>query len=122
MPKSKYSVFVYQYGDADNVSSPGKVLLRGQCNKTLEAAVRTACECGEFFVAEQVGVPTLYVELYELSGGPTVDDVAFHEFLDLRSATVEEAASLRLWGKLDDFVARFCALRHWDCTLSPHCW
>jgi hypothetical protein len=69
---------------------------------------------------EQIGVPVLYAELYALSNGPTVDDVAFHEFLDLRSATPEEANSLPDWGDLSSFVNRFCSVRYWDCRLSPY--
>ncbi len=72
-------------------------------------------------MAEQVGVPVLYAELYALNGGPTVDDVAFHEFLDLRPATPEEANSLPVWGDLSSFINRFCSVRYWDCRLSPHC-
>ena len=121
MTDDDYSVFVYQYGDADNVSKPGQLLLRGKCDSDLEDSVRAACESGEFFVAEQIGVPVLYAELYAISGGPTVDDVAFHEFLRLRLATPEETKSLPVRGDLDRFVSRFCAVPYWDCRLSPHC-
>lgn len=72
-------------------------------------------------MAEQVGVPVLYAELYVLSGGPTIDDVVFHEFVDLRPATEEEMQLLSVWGELGSFVNRFCAVRFWDCRLSPHC-
>ena len=115
------SVFVYQYGDADNVSAPGRLLLRGECSEKLELLIRAACESYEYFVAEQIGVPTLYTELYELSDGPTIDDIAFHEFLGLRPATPDEVASLTCRGKLYDFVGKFCSVRYWDCTVSPHC-
>lgn len=118
----KYSVFVYRYGDADNVSAPGRLLLRGECCETLEQSLRAVCDSYEHFVAEQVGVPTLYNELYELSDGPTIDDIAFHEFRGLRPATPDKVASLTCRGKLCDFVGKFCSVRYWDCTLSPHCW
>lgn len=118
----RHSVFVYQYGDADNVSKPGRLLLRGKCNSTFEEAIRSACYSLEYFVAEQIGVPTLYAELYALSNGPTIDDIAFHEFLSLRPATWEEVESLALWADLDHFMSQFRAVRYWDCTLSPHCW
>lgn len=121
MIEVQHSVFVYQYGDADNVSKPGRLLLRGKCDEELERVICAKCESGEFFVAEQIDVPVLYAELYALSGGPTIDDVAFHEFLGLRRATAQETKSLSLWGGLDSFVSRFCAVRYWDCRLSPHC-
>lgn len=87
----------------------------------LEDVLRAACDSREYFVAEQVGVPVLYAELYALSGGPTIDDVAFHEFLGLRPAMREEARLLPVWGDLVSFVDRFRDVRYWDCTLSPHC-
>jgi hypothetical protein len=114
-------VFVYQYGDADSISKPGRLLLRGMHDSELERALRAACESWEYFVAEQIGVPVLYSELYALSGGPTIDDVAFHEFLGLRPATDDEMALLPIWGDLCSFASRFCAVRYWDCRLSPHC-
>jgi len=120
MTNEKFSVFVYQYGDADNISQPGRLLLRGKFASHAES-IRAACDSWEYFVAEQVGVPTLYAELYALSNGPTIDDVAFHEFLDLRVATNEQEHSLIFWADLDVFVTQFCAVQHWDCTLSPHC-
>lgn len=120
MTDVQHSVFVYQYGDADNISSPGLLLLRGSCGTALKEAIRDACDSREYFVAEQLGVPVLYAELYALSGGPTVDDVAFHEFLDLRTATPEESDSLPVWDDLSSFVNRFCSVRYWDCRLSPH--
>lgn len=121
MTDAHHSVFVYQYGDVDNISKPGHLLLRGNGGTELKEAIRDACDSREYFVAEQIGVPVLYAELYALSGGPTVDDVAFHEFLDLRTATQEEANSLPVWGDLSSFVNRFCSVRYWDCRLSPHC-
>ena len=115
------SVFVYQYGDADNVSKPGRLLLTGVYDPELEEVIRTACDSREYFVAEQLGVPVLYADLYALSGGPTIDDIAFHEFISLRPATQEEAHSLSVWSGLVSFVDRFRDVKYWDCTLSPHC-
>lgn len=59
MTDDQYSVFVYQYGDADSVTMPGKLLLRGGCNSKLNYAIRAACESWKYFVAEQVGLPVL---------------------------------------------------------------
>lgn len=121
MAPKRYCVFVYQYGDSDSVSKPGRLLLSGAYVADLQDDMRAACESWEYFVAEQVGVPVLYSELYALSGGPTIDDVAFHEFVGLRLATDEEVSLLPVWDELNRFAARFCAVRYWDCRLSPHC-
>jgi hypothetical protein len=63
----------------------------------------------------------LYAELYALSGGSTIDDVGFHEFFGFRAATIEEVRLLSVWGDMGSFVDRFCAVRYWDCRLSPLC-
>lgn len=121
MNESNYSIFVYQYRDAANYKAHGVLMLFGQYDAGIEEKIRKSCDSWNHFVAEQVGVPTLYAELYMFSNGPTIDDVAFHEFHSLRPATIEEGESLPLWGKLGDLLARFEAVRFWDCTLSPHC-
>lgn len=118
-----FTVFQYLYRDAANFKAFGDLLLRGVCTAQMEHFIRARCESHEYFVAEQVGVPVLYPELYKFSNGPTIDDVAFHEFLGLRPAAPEEAESLPCGGKLYDLVGKFCHVRRfWDCTLSPHCW
>ena len=72
----------------------------------------------EYFAAEQIAVPVLYAELDELRGGSTIE--AFHEFLCLRPATLEEATSLPVWGDPNSLLDRFRAAWYWDCTLSPY--
>ncbi len=75
-----------------------------------------------YFVAEQVGVPPLYEELYSYSNGPTVDDHAYHEFHGLRVATDSEVNSLPIWGTVLELIKRFKRERGaWDCRLTPHC-
>ena len=115
------SVFVYMYRDAANYKAGGQLLLEGECSEAAETTIRECCDSWNHFVAEQVDVPVLYAELYQFSNGPTVDDIAFHEFERLRAATAEDVASTESWGTLDDLIARFRAVEYWDCTLSPHC-
>ena len=115
-----HSVFVYIYRDAANYKAGGQLLLDGAFCAAAEAAIRKCCDGWDRFVAEQVGVPTLYAELYRFSDGPTIDDIAFHELQQLRPATQDDLASPPSWGTLDDLVARFRAVDTWDCTLSPH--
>lgn len=117
-----HSVFVYMYRDAANYKAGGQLLLSGAYSEAFEAAIHECCDSWDHFVAEQVGVPTLYAELYQFSNGPTIDDIAFHEFQHLRIATPDDIASAPPWGTLDAFVARFRAVKYWDCTLSPHAW
>lgn len=116
----KYCVFAYRYRDAANFKVSGEVLLHGSCSRAMTNLIRKRCDTGQHFVAEQVGIPTLYAALYQFSGGPTADDLAFHEFECLRPATPHDLAVMRPWGALDALVARFYAGEPWDCRLSPH--
>lgn len=105
--KSVYAIFEYLYRDASNYKSWGKVLLRGTVG-TLEIQDLSSCLIdSSYFVAEQVGVPVLCEELYQLSGGMTEDDHAFHEFGALRNATREETKTLPIWGSVEDLLQAF---------------
>ena len=84
------------------------------------AALRARLESGEYFVAEQVGIPALCKELWDLSGGPTSDDHALHEFVNLRQASAEEAETLQLIGNLTHLLEAFQAVSVWDYSLSPN--
>jgi hypothetical protein len=78
-------------------------------------------ESGEYFVAEQVGIPPLYEELWMLSDGPTEDDHALHEFVELRSAKQKDTETLPLFGELTRLLKAFQAVSRWDYSLSPNC-
>ncbi|NOR43554.1 MAG: hypothetical protein GQ572_09475 [Gammaproteobacteria bacterium] len=85
--------------------------------------IKSSLDSSEFFVAEQVNIPTLYSQLWKYSNGPTIADHAFHEFSSLRLATDNEIVSLDLWGEtsvlLDTF--RLASQQLWDCSQSVFC-
>lgn len=113
-------VFEYQYRDASNYKAWGEILLSGIPSQNDIATLRTCLESDEYFVAEQVGVPAVYKELWDLSGGPTSDDHALHEFVNLRQATTEDTATLHLFGSLSNLLGAFQAVTAWDYSLSPN--
>lgn len=113
-------VFEYLYRDASNYKAWGEVLLSGIPSQNDMAALRACMESGEYFVAEQVGIPAVYKELWDLSGGPTSDDHALHEFVALRVATADEIKSLPLFGELSSLLKTFQAVTTWDYSLSPN--
>jgi len=115
-----YCIFEYLYRDASNYKAWGTILLSGVPSLNDIAPLRTCLESGEYFVAEQVGIPALYQELWDLSGGPTSDDHALHEFLALRVATEDEIKSLPLFGDLTSFLKTFQAVTKWNYSLSPN--
>lgn len=113
-------VFEYLYRDASNYKAWGTILLSGVPSQNDIAALRARLESGEYFVAEQVGIPAVYKELWDLSGGPTSDDHALHEFVNLRQATTEETATLPPFGSLSKLLEAFQVVTAWDYSLSPN--
>lgn len=116
----EYCVFEYLYRDASNYKAWGKILLSGIPLQNDMATIRACFESDEYFVAEQVGIPTVYQELWELSGGPISDDHALHEFVALRVASEDEIKLLSLFGDLSSLIKMFQAVTKWDYSLSPN--
>ena len=113
-------VFEYLYRDASNYKAWGEILLSGVPSQNDIAALRACLESDEYFVAEQVGLPAVYKELWGLSGGPTSDDHALHEFVALREASEDERKSLPLFGELSGLLKTFQTVTKWDYSLSPN--
>lgn len=113
-------VFEYLYRDASNYKAWGTILLSGVPSQNDIAALRACLESDEYFVAEQIGIPAVYKELWDLSGGPNSDDHALHEFVALREATEDERKSLPLIGDLSSLLKTFQAVTTWDYSLSPN--
>lgn len=117
-----FSIFEYLYRDASNYKAWGKLLLSGTASENDVTTLQQYLDSKEFFIAEQVGIPALYKELWDLSDGPTNDDHAFHSFYELRPATDEEIATLPLWGELSLLLKSFHRVHNqWSCALSPNC-
>lgn len=117
---NEYCVFEYLYRDASNYKAWGNILLSGVPSPDNIAALSACLESGEYFVAEQVGIPALYKELWDLSGGPNSDDHALHEFVALRAASEDERKSLRPFGNLTSLLKTFQTVTTWDYSLSPN--
>lgn len=116
----EYCVFEYLYRDASNYKAWGEILLTGTPSQNDMASLRARLESGEYFVAEQVGIPAVYQELWELSGGPNSDDHALREFVNLRVASEDDIKSLSLFGDLSSLLKAFQAVTKWDYSLSPN--
>jgi len=116
----EHCIFEYLYRDASNYKAWGEIFLSGTPTQNDIDALRACLESGEYFVAEQVGIPAVYKELWDLSGGPNSDDHALHEFVDLRQATPEEMKKLQLFGSLSELLSAFQAVNRWDYSLSPN--
>lgn len=101
-------LFTYLYRDASNYKAHGAVVLSGAVTPEHKRRLRASLIDGEYFIPEKVGLPSLRERLYEYSdGSPTEDDHVLHELVELRTATVEEAAAGPCVGQLDELLVCF---------------
>ncbi len=114
-----FSIFEYLYRDASNYKVWGTLLLEGVANETDLQVLASKFESGEFFIAEQLGIPALYADLWAFSNGPTEDDHVWHTFHALRGVTPEDT-SAEVFGSVADLVAKIKSVGEWDFELSPH--
>lgn len=125
MPKGRttdqvWTTFDYRYRDAGNFKANGRIWLRGRLSANQRSIILASLEAGEFFVAEQVGVPTLYAQLYEWSNGSSIkDDHCWHEFVAFTEFHTSEDDA-EIWGAAKDFAQRFVEVVDWDGSLSVH--
>lgn len=115
-----WTLFEYRYRDADNFKAHGAVALEGCIDLSDWQHARKSFE-DDLFIAEQLGIPPLYEQLYQWSNGPSVADHCWHEFVALTA--VEETAVDRdtpRAGTAAAFVRRVAAVREWNGALSPH--
>lgn len=72
------------------------------------------------FIAEQIGVPPLYQELWAYSDGPTESDHVWHEFFALRPAEGNDLAMGAPWGTAITLFTAVSGIARWNERLSPH--
>ena len=118
MPDTTTTAFEYRYRDASNYKAWGRILLNGRLSDADRALVIDSLEDGEFFVAEQVGIPPLYQALYQLSDGPTEDDHGWHEFVAFTDQV--PADDEPLWGSANDLALRFAGVKRWNVAMSEN--
>lgn len=114
-----WTIFEYCYRDAANYKSFGTLWLDGEMASDARRAIENSLADGEYFIAEQVGIPPLYDQLYSLSDGHTSDDHCWHELFGIRQAATMPVDA-KLWGSVDDLVRRFGAVEKWDQFHTPH--
>lgn len=114
-----YVVLDYMYRDAANYKACGALLLKGEAIEDDRNRVVSKLSGGEFFIAEQIGIPALYRELWKYSGGPSEDDHVWHTF-NLFRPPMEEDSDFPVWGSVSELVDRFEKVTCWREDLSPH--
>ena len=121
MGAKRFCVFEYLYRDADNFKAWGALLLNGALTDAQVAEMRSKFESEELFIAEQIGVPPLYQELWAYFGGLTESDHPWHEFFALRPADENDFATGTPWGTANDLLNAVTKVALWKEQLSP-CW
>jgi hypothetical protein len=121
MGAKRFCVFEYLYRDADNYKAWGALLLKGEFTDAQVAEMRSKFESEELFIAEQIGVPPLYEELWAYSGGLTESDHPWHEFFAVRPAEVNDFAMGAPWGSANILFNAVTKVGAWNEQLSP-CW
>jgi hypothetical protein len=119
MSQHLFSIFEYLYRDASNYKVWGTLLLDGVANETDLHVLASKFESGGLFIAEQLGIPALYADLWEFSNGPTEDDHVWHTFHALRAVTPDDTCA-EVFGSVADLVTKFKSVREWNLELSPH--
>ncbi len=105
---TSFSIFEYCYRDASNYKAFDNLLLTGAATPGDVQELQDTLIEGEWFIAEQVGIPTLFHRLFAYSGGyPTIDDHEWHEFVRVREATTTEIAELPTSGSVGELLSRF---------------
>jgi hypothetical protein len=115
-----WTAFDYMYRDAGNFKALGTVVVDGHLEPEEKQLIREGLSSGEFFIAEQVGLPPLYRQLYQYSDGPTKDDHCWHEFIEFRE--LPEPPNEPVAMTAAELVKRFAHVVDWNEGLSRHFW
>lgn len=116
----RFLAFDYLYRDASNYKAFGAIWLTGTLTDAERSELVACLDGGEFFIAEQIGVPPLYAALFQFGDGPTQDDHAWHMFEGFRDE-VEPAEGAEAWGDASALLAAFRAAKgNWQLELSPN--
>lgn len=105
------TAFAYRYRDASNYKVDSSILLSGALTNSDKESIVGKLHDGEFFVAEQLGIPPLRQALFELSGGPNDDDHCWHEFVAFLDEPVVDEP---IWGSANELISGFSAVGDWN--------
>ena len=116
---TKFSVFSNLYRDASNYKAYGRLLLKGTASVADIETLRQHFDSGEFFIAEQLGIPAFYAELWAFSSGPISDDHVWHTFEELKPATADDL-TLPIFDTVKSLTKKIKSVEVWNQNLSPH--
>lgn len=116
-----WTVFEYLYRDASNFKAYGQLVFDGKVSHFDQERIKGKLICKELFIAEQIGVPTLYHELYKWSNGVTRDDHCWHEFSHFcYKNEIDRSSATYYHPNFGEFLETLLNLDYWEEALSPH--
>lgn len=113
-----WTLFNYLYRDAGNFKIRGTLALCGQISDDEKCRIELAFESGEFFIAEQIGVPPLQKLLQDGFGGRNSTDHCWHSFEGWEVVETCPTGVSQLGG-VRQFVERITSVERWNEDLSP---
>lgn len=119
--KSGYTIFEYAYIDGSNYKAFGELWLSGDISGDERSFIASKLDSGQFFVAEQIGIPPLYDELFKYSNGVTPDDHGWHVFIGFRNELKSNAAmDSAVWGSVKQLLTVLKKTGEWQPSLSKN--
>lgn len=117
-----YMVFEYLYRDAGNYKAWGELLLEGYLSEAEIERMKARFQDGEFFIPEQIGISSLCEQLWQECQSEPSDELdhVWHEFSEIRAATNEDLARLKLWGEAAALLVSVEKVGAWDLSRSPN--
>jgi len=107
----QHTRFEYMYRDGSNYKQYGLAVFAGAITDAERATIRSALERGEYFLAEQVGLPNLR-EKWETH---FEDDHIWHELVDI--TVVDGPGKPSVEETIHAFADRFAGIE-WDVALA----
>jgi hypothetical protein len=114
-----WTAFDYMYRDAGNFKAFGTVILDKELSQADRQMISERLDAGDNFIAEQIGVPPLYEQLYRWSDGATQCDHCWHEFIGFRDLARAPDEHLDVFDATA-FISQFKSISEWDGSLSRH--
>jgi len=99
----KYTIINYQYRDGGNYQYGLDIAFRGEMTPEIEARLRSAFDAREYFIAEQIGLPTAFPYPEECDYNPDIDH-GWHEYLGY-AIVCDTPATMDTPMTIEEFVA-----------------
>jgi hypothetical protein len=111
----------YLYRDCGNYKVDGSVHFLGRLTREQSKILAQKVAPERQFIAEQIGFPVLYPQLWRWTNGPSGDDVVWHELASISEGYLADLTPKSIMlGRVESFYERMCVIDCWDETQSCH--